>query len=220
MIPFDHWYLPDGETHLQTWMSTINRRVDGRLTYQYHKYEAALKFCTQRRRAVDVGAHAGLWSYWMARDFARLDAFEPVPEHRRCWLTNLMGLRDRAALHPCALGNRTAMVAMTTGPSSTGDTYVDPTKPTGLVPMVPLDSFPQITDVDLLKVDCEGGELYVLQGAEQLLRRDAPVIVVEQKLGHGQKYGIDDRAALTFLQTLGYRRQEELSGDFILTRQP
>jgi len=51
MIRFGPWHLPDGETHLQEWMTTVNRDVEGRLTYQYNKYDAALRYC--RRGAGD-----------------------------------------------------------------------------------------------------------------------------------------------------------------------
>lgn len=219
MIPFDRWFLPDGEAHLQEWMTGRQEVVEGRLTYQYHKYTAALSFCTSRRRAVDVGAHVGLWSYWMARDFETVDAFEPVKAHRECWLANMVGRRGRARLHGCALGDRTAMVTMTTGPASSGDTYVEPGVD-GLVPMVPLDDFlGDLPGTDFLKIDCEGGELAVLRGARQLLEQQTPVVLVEQKPGHGAKYGLGDRDALLFLRGLGYMVRQEISGDFILTRQ-
>lgn len=217
MIPFDHWFLPPGETHLQEWMTTANRRVDGRLTYQYHKYEAAMRYVTRRHRAVDVGAHCGLWSYWMARDFDKVDAFEPVPAHRDCWSANLMGYRRKTVLYACALGDRIGTVSLTPGVVSTGDTCVTPDVTSGSVQMLPLDSFYDIRDVDLLKIDCEGWELFVLRGAEKLLRRDHPVVIVEQKPGHASKYGIGDRDALAFLGVLGYVHREENNGDVVLT---
>ena len=56
MYRFDAWWLPDGDTHLPWVMRRVERRVKGRLTYQYHKYEGALPWCRGRRTAVDVGA--------------------------------------------------------------------------------------------------------------------------------------------------------------------
>jgi FkbM family methyltransferase len=217
MLQFNYWFLPDGEHHLQEWMTATNRVVDGRLTYQYHKYEAARRYCTTRRRALDIGAHAGLWSYWMAQDFAYLEAFEPVPAHRACWSANMVGLRSKATLHCCALGDHVGSVSLTPGVASTGDTHVTPDTDRGQVTMVTLDSYYGMVDVDFIKIDCEGWELFVLRGAEQLLRREHPVIIVEQKLGHGAKYGIADRAGVEFLQQLGYRVRKELAGDVILT---
>ena len=60
MKRFDNsWYFPDHEEHLQDWMGTVGDRhpVSGRLIYQGAKYHAALKYTTDRRRAIDIGAH-------------------------------------------------------------------------------------------------------------------------------------------------------------------
>jgi FkbM family methyltransferase len=214
VITFDQWYLPDGETHLQSWMTQVNRRVDGRLTYQYHKYEAAVAWCKQRRTAVDVGAHVGLWSYWMSADFNHLEAFEPHPDHVQCWLINMMGRRGKATLHECALGDHSGTIQLTTGPSSSGDTYVVPEKD-GNIRLSKLDEL-GLMDVDFLKVDCEGYEVFVLRGAQETIERCRPVVIVEQKPKHGDKYRIADTAGAEWLKTLGYRLKQVISGDYIM----
>src|SRR5688572_24262852 len=115
--------LPDGEAHLQQWMNQKNQVVEGRKTYQFYKYEAALNQCVNRRLAIDVGGHVGLFSFWMAKDFQRLIAFEPKPEHVECWHVNMQGF-DNATLYEVALGNERRQVGLRTGPSSSGDTSV------------------------------------------------------------------------------------------------
>lgn len=216
MIEFRGLWLPDGEEHLQEWMTKVGHTRDGLPTYQYHKYERVVKLCRQRRVAVDVGAHVGLWSRVMALDFGRIICFEPKAEHRECWLAN-MGNVAHAELHSCALGPEAGTVSLTTGPSSSGDTYVDPVAgASGGIEMRTLDSF-ELPVVDFLKIDCEGYEPMVLAGAVETLERCKPVICVEQKVGHGQKYGISDTAALPFLERLGYRRAGGIQGDYFLT---
>lgn len=214
MIAFDQWQLPDGETHLQEWMATVNRRVDGRLTYQFHKYEAAVKYCRERRIAVDAGAHVGLWSFWMARDFGQLIAFEPHPEHRSCWQRNMDGVTN-ADLFPYALGPAMASVAIKTGPSSSGDTFVDLDQ-TGTIPQWPLDRF-TFDALDFLKIDAEGYEVFILEGAEATINRHRPVVIVEQKPGHGKKYGVSDTSGAELLKSWRYRERQVLHGDYILT---
>lgn len=212
MIHFDKWVLPAGETHLQAWMIQKNRRVDGRLTYQYEKYEAAVRHCKQRRVAIDVGAHVGLWSYWMARDFVQVECFEPKSEHAQCWFENMLG-HPNAHLHQFALGQCSGRVGLVTGPSSSGDTTVDPHGSD--VPMLALDSF-EYRSVDLLKIDCEGYEVFVLEGATELLTTSRPVVIVEQKPGHGQRFGRGEHDALRFLETLGYERKWDYAGDYVM----
>lgn len=211
-VRFDQWILPAGEKHLQQWMLKVDARVDGRLTYQYHKYQAAMGLCTHHGTAVDVGSHVGLISYWMARDFDHVEAFEPVAHHRDCFRTNVLEKRDNVVLHACALGDRRGSVSIRTEPTSSGDSRIDGA---GDIPLERLDSF-GLTDTALLKIDCEGTELFVLRGAEELLARQKPVVLVEQKPGHAVKYGLGDRDAIPYLQSLGYTLAKEISGDFIM----
>lgn len=220
MIKFDEWWLPDGEKHLQQWMHDIGLRVDGRLTYQYSKYEAALKFCRGTRNCCDVGAHVGLFSYWMARDFDHVDAFEPIAEHRECFVRNLNGDRfiKKVLLHEFALGKKHRKVSFRTPEGSSGGTHI---AGPGDIEMRPLDSF-GLADVDFMKIDCEGYELQVCQGAEKLLRACRPCVMVEQK-SHtpgGREHIAPGKSAIPavdFLASLGAEVRAVLSGDYILS---
>jgi FkbM family methyltransferase len=212
MITFDAWMLPDGESHLQSWMSTTQQVVDGRLTYQYTKYAAALGPCRRHRRAIDVGSHVGLWAYWMARDFAHVECFEPRPEHQTCWYAN-MATRTNALLHPVALGSAAREVGLRTAPTSSGDTTVDLGE-TG-ISMATLDGY-HFDAVDLIKIDCEGYEAFVIEGGLETIRRCRPVVIVEQKPGHGQRFGRKETEAVDILVGIGARRVWEQSGDFVL----
>lgn len=205
-------WLPDGETHLVDWMKKTNRLVDGKLTYQYHKLEAALGYVKEWRGAVDVGAHCGLWSMHLADRFALLYAFEPVAAHRECFNMNVLGAAG-VYLHPCALGESDGSVSIHTAPTSSGDSWVNGR---GEIPLRRLDDF-GITDVDFLKLDCEGYELFALRGAEETLIRCRPCVIVEQKPGRAQKFGLPERGAVDYLQKLGAKLRKEMSGDFILS---
>jgi len=215
MIRFDQWWLPDGEAHLPEWMRQNNRVVDGRLTYQYHKYEGVLTYCppARRRVAVDVGAHVGLWSHWMARDFSTLQAFEPSAVNRACWCRNVA--TSQAVLHPYALGDQAGQVRIAQQlPGSSGSTAVSMTGDD--VEVRTLDSF-QFSQVDFLKIDCEGYEVFVLEGARETLARCRPVVLVEQKPTCGSRYGRDDRAACILLELLGAELRWSRGGDYCYT---
>ena len=218
MKQFDGWMLPDHEEHLQFWMHDVNQRRHGRLSYQAHKYDLAVGYCKQKRVAVDIGAHVGLWAYQMAHDFESVHCFEPMQEHAKCWRANMAG-KSNCILHECALGKSEgyAMVETRT-PDSSGDTgvsgfSVEP-KP-GHVPMYALDRF-ELLAVDFMKVDCEGYELPILQGAERTLLRCKPVVIVEQKPGMAGRYDMPAQGAVKFLKNLGATLKNEISGDFIL----
>jgi FkbM family methyltransferase len=211
-MEFGGWQFPDGEKHLVEWMGKSNNIVDGRLAYQYPKIELALSHVRQFRRAADVGAHIGLWSYHLADRFDRVDAFEPMPTHCECFIENVVA--PNVTLYSCALGAADGSVSLTSYAGNSGHSHVAEGGEIKAA-MRTLDSFGFI-DLDFLKIDTEGYELEVLRGAVKTLKQCKPVIIVEQKANNGSRYGYDDRAALPFLHHLGARVVAERARDYVL----
>lgn len=207
-------WLPDGETHMVEIMTgPAMRVVEGKITYQYRKLERALAEvpADRRRTCVDIGAHVGTWSMWLTHAFAYVHAFEPVAAHRECFYANVAAANCQ--LHPVALGAEAGRVAMAENPASTGSAHV---RGAGDIEMRTLDSY-QLPDVDFIKIDVEGLELEVCQGAIATIQRCRPVMVVEQKGRDASNYGTGRRdLALGWLEGLGMKRRTCLSGDWIL----
>lgn len=221
MKQFGGWYLPDGEQHLPEWMRQVNDIADGRQRYQGKKQIAALKWCKNKRAAVDVGGHVGLWSYYLAQQFGAVHAFEPVAAHRECFKMNVTA--PNVTLHACALGEEDGFVSMKTAPTSSGDTSVSGHSMLsavagagGDIPLKRLDDF-DLQDVDFIKLDCEGYELFALRGGEEMLKRCHPCVIVEQKPGHAQNFGLPEIGAVDYLRGLGAYLRTAISGDYILS---
>lgn len=231
MIVHQGIYLPDGEMHLVDWMNKAGELVDGKGTYQIKKLRAALAHVKQFRTAVDIGAHCGLWSMQLAKKFALVHSFEPVAAHRECFVLNLVdhmstsrqlaGIynpnelpekSDNVVMYPCALGDHEGKISIKTEPTSSGDSRV---AGDGDIPMHTLDSF-ALTDVDFIKIDTEGYELFAIRGGEETIKRCRPVMIVEQK-GHGMKYfGFRKEEGIELLESWGMVRFQEMAGDFIM----
>jgi FkbM family methyltransferase len=209
-------FLPDGETHLTQWMDKVNIIVDGKPTYQYGKLEKALGYVRNWRTAVDVGAHCGLWSAHLVKRFRCVHAFEPVAAHRECFMANIPNFESTNlynGLHSCALGEREGKVSIHTSETSSGDSWVSGK---GDIPMRRLDEL-ALQDVDFIKLDCEGYELFALRGAEETIKRCHPCVIVEQKPGRAQKFGLPETGAVDYLIGLGAKLRATLSGDFVLS---
>lgn len=218
MFQFQGIWLPDGEKHFPDWMSKNGELVDGRGTYQIKKLRAALAYCKQFRVAVDVGAHVGLWSMQLAKRFSELHAFEPVEEYRDCFLKNIEGALIAVFMHHCALGAQHDMVSMAIPKlgdgRDTGGTHVHGE---GLIDMETLDSF-GFQDVDFVKIDCEGYEHHVVEGAREMLSRCRPCVIVEQKPRKLlQNFGIKGEPAVALLRGLGAEVRAVMSGDYIMS---
>lgn len=198
MFKFDQWWLPDGDTHFQHYMRTRQKPVDGRLSYQYGKYQAGLGQVKRRGLALDIGAHVGFWSYWLARDFEQLVAFEPL--FGDCWEKNV----PKGTLFRVALGESPGLAMMerhrdNSGMSAISD-YGD------VVRMERLDDYG--FEPDFIKIDCEGYELPVVKGAKETIVRSRPAMVVEQSKSED---------AVNLLRALGAKVRSIIGNDWILS---
>lgn len=223
-------WLPDEEQEISKFL-LAQQSKDGTGLYQYHKLTAALKYVKQFRVAVDIGAHCGLWSMQLRKRFLMVHAFEPVMEHRQCWDANMPGgdvymvdvaagerlpecVGSGAALYGVALGHKDGTVRLKKGIKSTGDTQISPDGEY-VSEMRTLDSF-NLRDVDFVKIDAEGYELFILMGGEKLVDTYKPPMIVEQKPGKGKFYGLGDTDAVEWLEKKGYKVREVIAGDYIV----
>ena len=132
--------------------------------------------------AVDAGAWWGPWTYWLSRRAASVWSFEPNPE-LASFLAGVVSpnvhvenvaLSDRPGrgtlFAPQDVG-RDALATLSVAHSDSGARRIE-------VPLRTLDSY-GLEDVQFMKIDVEGHELEVLQGAERTLARCAPTLLVE-----------------------------------------
>lgn len=191
-------------------MDKAGEIVDGRGTYQIKKLRRALTYCASFRTAIDIGAHVGMWTMQLAKRFEKVQSFEPMTSHVECFLKNVDA--GNVMLHQYALGQERKQVSMHSTPNSSGDTYVQSGDD---VEMIRLDDL-ALESVDFVKLDCEGYEFFALMGGMQTIRKWRPVIIVEQKPGKAQKFGLGETDAVQLLESVGYRQAEVLAGDYIM----
>ena len=155
--------------------------------------------------ALDVGANLGLYTFFLARACRHVYAFEPNPGPLR----SLRCVADsNVTVLPLALSDKSGAAELSIPRGRKGWTNngaaLERQFPgrmiTVRVPCRRIDDL-GIADVGLVKIDVEGHELAVLQGARETLRRDKPALLVENEYSHtGGRFS----DVFRFLESLGY----------------
>jgi len=152
------------------------------------------------RKIIDVGAWWGPWSLWWHDKAKSVEIFEPnkdiLPK-----LVNNVGKLQNCTIHNTALGDRQGSVSMQCADHS-GTYHV--TDQNGDIAIKTLDSF-EFENVDIIKIDAEGYELPVLEGAKETILRNRPWIQVEGNKS-GERYGRTKLDIKNFLFDLGMTR--------------
>jgi FkbM family methyltransferase len=204
------WVLPRSDKHFAAYLAGAPK-VEGRRMYQPQHIRRVLAGCARRRVAVDAGAHVGMWSYYLARAFERVHAFEPAALMCHCFGQNIEA--KNVVLHQVALGNRSGRAKSELVADNTGASFVSESAE-GDVPLKRLDEY-RLEDVDFVKVDVEGYERFVLEGARETLLRCRPLVLIEQK-PFSERYGVAQYDALEYLQSLGAVLVDRVVEDFLL----
>ena len=143
----------------------------------------------------DVGAHWGLVSLFATRTAGKVIAFEASPLHVKTlnYHRKVNGLSDVIEVAPCAVTHETTAAtpfylvdggkswsnSLTIGDDSTP--FIRPEMKTAIsAPTISLDDFScQSGHVpDVIKIDVEGAEQWVIEGAQHTLRTCRPVLIV------------------------------------------
>lgn len=182
------------------------------LRYQYYKIMSLLdeemllisSRLDRKRRFVDIGANIGIWSYHFMNSFERVEAFEPNVDVT----FRLKALQKRnITIHNVALsdfnGQSTLHVPVLNGApveaEATLKRELDSSKDK-IVDVHKLDDY-KFDDIDLIKIDVEGHESHVLEGAKDTIKINKPILVVEIEQRHINK-PIDE--AIDQFIALGY----------------
>jgi FkbM family methyltransferase len=171
---------------------------------------------------VDVGANAGYFSLlWLSqRPENRCVLFEPVARNVELIKANLRKnqLEKRADVRPIALGREDGELCFDLGPEGQtgwGGFKMTEDDRTIRVPVKRLDQEVH-KNITLLKIDTEGADAWVLQGAHDLLlQRLVDEVHFEDNTFRAQKIGIEDDEASSFLESVGYTVEQSEEDAFI-----
>lgn len=170
---------------------------------------------------VDIGAHIGSCSLYMINEGIKTIAFEPVNENLYLFtksLINNIKLVNDVEIYQCGLGNTTQELTMYINKMNIGESSIEAVPiisssnisfENRLVKVFKLDDIwaDKYDDliINLLKLDVNGFELYVLQGAKKLLRYNKIIsLYIEINCKCLSRYGVKSEDIFVLLEKYGY----------------
>jgi len=174
---------------------------------QKRQRDNSLRYVSQWRIAVDIGAHVGEWTRALSRKFDNVICFEPNPNFRECFNRNIK--EHNVTLHPYGLSSQSHNATQGVNATHLNDVLGDTEPREGDIECRSLDSF-DLSDVDYIKIDVDGFEIPVLLGAQETLKRNNPVINIEMKELKRPKIVEESRK---ILRNLGYNHHSRVRSD-------
>lgn len=188
----------DNDTHISRWVEQ-----NGRLDHDMSMLPKVLQLIKLGDTVVDAGAFIGdhTIAYLKAvGEQGHVLAFEPNPEAFECLQFNC----PKATCYPLALGEMTGTRGLkTNGNAGKASLSQDEAKVDYTVAMIELDLL-RMKRLDFFKIDVEGFEVFVLQGAKATINICRPLMLIEvnHKMMQAQGVKLDD--LLEMLDMLNY----------------
>jgi len=186
-------------------------RIRERAWRERRKGEKEIKLIPQLlsncNRAIDIGANVGVWSYWLSKYAKQVESFEPNPKVFNA-LKNIKIKNVNS--YNIALSNKTGSVDLLIPKGSKGfsnqGASLSSIKVQGehksiSIEAKRLDEY-NFLDVDFIKIDVEGHEHEVIEGARETIKKFKPTMVIEMEEKHNQ---IPIEEQISSVEKMGYQ---------------
>lgn len=190
--------------HISIVLNVLGRMDEGELEWVRRQFGSYLSDKT----VCDIGANLGNHSLFFAEMANKVHSYEPNSA-----IFELLAINARQnhkiSVYPVGISNRASTVRAALRRSAYGSTRITDTPDDNEIPFTfqtrPLDSFDDLKEerVGLIKIDVEGHEAQVLEGAEQTIRRNLPLVLFEQNT---DAIAGGTSESLELLRRYGYKR--------------
>jgi FkbM family methyltransferase len=195
--------------------------------YQKTNWEFAQHLIDDWSRAIDVGTNNACNAIHYAKKFAHVDCFEPTPLAQQLWTNTVRDNQvQNVQLHKFAVGESAKQVEMLAHVKNGGHNHIRATanntiKEIYRVDVRTLDSY-NFSNVGFIKIDVEGYEKFVLEGAQQLIQQSRPTIQLEIVSPQCRKFNYTPEAMIDWIRSWDYtvvsKHRGNLYGEFTSTQ--
>ena len=174
---------------------------------QQQQRDNGLRYVAKWRNALDIGANVGEWTRPLSKKFDHVICFEPNPNFRECFNRNIK--EQNVTLHPYGLSSHSHNATQGVNATHLNDVLGNTAPNDGDIECRTLDSF-NLTDIDYVKIDVDGFEIPLLEGAQNTLKTNSPTINIEMKR---RKRPLIVHKAREILTGLGYTFHSRVKSD-------
>lgn len=196
----------ENDTHISKWAEE-----SGRLDHDQNMLPLVLQHIKPGDLVLDIGAYIGDHTIAYSKQVGyagKVIAFEPNEEAFECLQHNLSGYKNTELFNCCVSDNLGKMVLVKYG-DNIGMTYVKPGK--GKTKSLSIDSL-ELERCDFIKIDVEGFELKVLEGAEETIKKFKPKMLIEINDHTLHRVGITQNDIYIFLIQHDYNYKNIFGG--------
>ncbi len=144
----------------------------------------------KKRRFLDIGSNVGIYSFHFKNIFKNVDAFEPLKEitHRLKAIQNKflvvhnVGISNKKGNFQFYIPYFNGLIA----PALASLEKKDEKCELRTIKVKTIDEY-NFKDVDLIKIDVEGHEEFVIEGAHETIKKTMPILIVEIEQRHIKK---------------------------------
>lgn len=185
------------------WITRDTKAFNGPLNDWKNDRDHFLKYVKNRNTVVQAGGNCGLYARFYGNYFDTVYTFEPDPSNFSCLELNCCD--EKYKIHNVALGESPgkATLKFPKKKFKNAGIWQVVLDEQGGVEVITIDSL-DLQSCDLIHLDVETFEPFVLRGAIKTIKKFRPVVILEE--GHGHEVVLE----------LGYKIKEKLTSDWVL----
>ena len=182
----------------------LKKRLIRAINNNYEKELTIIdRFSDKSKNALDIGVYRGVYSLKLSQNFNQIHAFEPNPLLFPYLNTNLKKIIKNINLYNLALSNNSGETELKL-PVRTKSIFkenIEELYQLGAASIHPKNEFENfkkvqvkvekldnisINNIGFIKIDVEGHELEVIEGAKNTITKDKPILLVEIEKRHSK----------------------------------
>ena len=218
----------------------LKKRIKRAISKGYEKeLEIINQFADKSKDALDIGVYRGVYSYKLSQNFKNIHSFEPNPLLFPYLEKNLVKIISNIKLYNIALSNNSGVTELKL-PLRSKSIFKDNIEELfqlGAATMHPnnkieyckkvqiqkrrLDDINFENKIKFMKIDVEGHEIEVINGAKETIKKNKPVMLIEIEKRH-RKRNFDE--SISYIKKHGYKcfyikNKKLLSSDELLNKE-